>query len=456
MFFRKRHIDIANGPLLSNMLLFALPIMAMNILQLMFNAADMIVVGRFSGKTALAAVGATGSLINLLVNLFMGLSVGTSVIVSQDYGAGRHVDVSRAVHTSMTLSIIGGLAVMVTGIVFCKPLLEMMGTPMDIISLSILYMKIYFLGIPGTMVYNFGSAVLRAIGDSRRPTYYLFMAGVVNVILNLVFVIGFRMGVAGVAWATTISQYLSAVLVVICLYRSHGSIRFIPKQMKISKEKFLPILRVGVPAGLQGALFSISNVMVQSAVNSFGSTMVAGNSAAVNVEGFVSTSMNAYYNAAITFTGQNMGARKYDRIDKIALICILLIMSTWFVIGGATLLFGRQLLSLYSTDAQVIELGMRRLFIMMSFYFLCGIMVVFPGITRAMGYSILPMLVTLVCACLLRIVWLATIFTWNPTPLMLYACYPVTWALAGLGQAAIFLFGRRQVRKQNAPEMEFA
>jgi len=456
MVFKKRHIDIANGPLLSNMLLFALPIMFMNILQLMFNASDMIVVGRFAGKEALAAVGATGSLINLLVNLFMGLSAGTSVIVSQEYGADRHMDVRRSVHTSLSISIIAGLIVMVIGIVFCKPLLEMMGTPEDIIDLSVLYMKIYFLGIPATMIYNFGSAILRAVGDSRRPTYYLFISGVVNVILNVIFVVGFHMSVDGVAWPTTITQYLAAVLVLICLYRSHGSIRFIPKQLKISKDKLIPILRIGLPAGLQGVLFSVSNVMIQSAVNSFGSTMVAANSAASNVEGFVSTSMNAYYNAAITFTGQNMGARKYDRIDSIARICTFLIFTTWFIIGGVTLLFGRQLLSLYSTDTQVIELGMTRLIIMMTFYFLCGIMNVFPGLTRAMGYSILPMLVTLIGACLLRIVWLATVFSWNPTPMVLYACYPVTWALAGIGQVAIFLFGRKQIRKQNTPDVEFA
>ncbi len=441
-----------SGPLLSNMLIFALPIMAMNILQLLFNAADMIVVGRFSGREALAAVGATGSLINLIVTLFMGLSVGTSVIVAQDHGADRQMDVSRSVHTSIAISIIGGLIVMVVGVIFCKPLLEMMGTPKDIISLSIIYMRIYFLGIPASMIYNFGAAILRAIGDSRRPMYYLFIAGVVNVVLNLIFVVGFNMSVAGVAWATSISQYLSALLIVICLYRSHGAIRFIPKQMRISRAKLLQILRIGLPAGLQGLLFSISNVMVQSSINTFGSTMVAANSASVNVEGFVATTMTAYYNAAITFTGQNMGAKKYDRIDTIAKICTLFIFTTWIIIGGVSLLFGRQLLRMYTSDSLVIELGMERLTIMIAVYFLCGVMNVFPGLTRAMGYSILPMLSTLIGACLMRIVWLATIFAWNPTPMMIYICYPVTWALAGLGQVAIFFYARRQIRKRDALE----
>ena len=452
MFFKKRNIDMDSGPLLSNMLIFALPIMAMNILQLLFNAADMIVVGRFSGREALAAVGATGSLINLIVTLFMGLSVGTSVIVAQDHGADRQMDVSRSVHTSIAISIIGGLIVMVVGVIFCKPLLEMMGTPKDIISLSIIYMRIYFLGIPASMIYNFGAAILRAIGDSRRPMYYLFIAGVVNVVLNLIFVVGFNMSVAGVAWATSISQYLSALLIVICLYRSHGGIRFIPKQMRISRAKLLQILRIGLPAGLQGLLFSISNVMVQSSINTFGSTMVAANSASVNVEGFVATTMTAYYNAAITFTGQNMGAKKYDRIDTIAKICTLFIFTTWIIIGGVSLLFGRQLLRMYTSDSLVIELGMERLTIMIAVYFLCGVMNVFPGLTRAMGYSILPMLSTLIGACLMRIVWLATIFAWNPTPMMIYICYPVTWALAGLGQVAIFFYARRQIRKRDALE----
>ncbi|HHT65488.1 MAG TPA: MATE family efflux transporter [Clostridiales bacterium] len=450
MFFSKnRDVDMSTGPLFGNILLFALPIMAMNILQLVFNAADMIVVGRFSGREALAAVGATGSLINLIVTLFMGLSVGTSVIVAQDYGANRQVDVSRSVHTSIAVSIISGAIVMIAGIVFCKPLLEIMGTPLDIIDLSELYMKIYFVGMPASMVYNFGAAILRAVGDSRRPMYYLFIAGIVNVILNLFFVIVFGMGVAGVAWATTISQYLSAALILICLYRSHGAIRFIPRQMRIYKDRLKPLVKIGLPAGLQGLLFSISNVMVQSAVNSFGSTMVAASSASANVEGFVATTTNAYYNAAITFTGQNMGAGKYDRIDTIAKICTVLIFATWIVVGGTTILFGRPLLSMYSSDPKVIKFGMERMKIMMAAYFACGVMNVFPGLTRAMGYSVLPMLSTLIGACIMRIVWLVTIFAWYPTPAVLFLCYPITWALAGLGQVAIFFYARRQIRKQD-------
>jgi putative MATE family efflux protein len=452
MILRNRNMDMCSGPLFGKILIFALPIMAMNILQLMFNAADMIVVGRFSGSEALAAVGATGSLINLIVNLFMGLSVGTSVIVAQDCGAGKSGAVSRSVHTSIAISIIGGVAVMLLGLVLSEPLLGMMGTPGDIIGLSVLYMKIYFIGMPASMVYNFGAAILRAVGDSRRPMYYLIISGIINVILNLFFVIVLHMSVDGVAWATVISQYVSVLLIMLCLLRSDGAIRFIPKKLRIDVHKLKTIVRIGLPAGLQGLLFSISNVMIQSAVNSFGSTMVAASSAAGNVEGFIGTTMNAYYNAAITFTGQNMGAKKYDRIDTVAKVVTALIFATWILLGGATLLFGRPLLGLYTSDQSVIDLGMLRIKVMMAAYFTCGIMNVYPGLTRGMGYSMLPMLSTLIGACLMRILWLATIFTWYPTMIILFVCYPVTWALAGLGQVGIFFYARCQIRKTAVSE----
>nr|PZN11143.1 MAG: MATE family efflux transporter [Caldicoprobacter oshimai] len=449
MLSKKHDMDMCSGPLFSKMLIFALPIMAMNILQLLFNAADMIVVGRFSGREALAAVGATGSLINLIVNTFMGLSVGTVVVVAQDYGAGRMLGLRDSVHTSIAISIISGLLVMVIGLVLCKPMLILMGTPEDILDLAVLYMKIYFLGVPAMMVYNFGAAILRAVGDSRRPMYYLTISGMVNVILNLFFVIVLRMTVDGVAWATVISQFLSMALVMICLLRSNRGIRFIPRQMRIEGYKLKEIVRIGLPAGLQSLLFSISNVMIQSAVNSFGSTMVAANSAAMNVEGLVGTIMNAYYNAAITFTGQNMGAKKYDRIDTIAKICTVLIFATWILLSGAILLFGKWLLAMYTSDGEVIELGMVRLKVLMIAYFTCGVMNVFPGLTRGMGYSVSPMMCTLIGACLLRIVWLKTVFAWYPTVITLFACYPVTWGLAGLGQVGIFFYARCRIRKNS-------
>lgn len=451
---RHHDIDMCNGPLFGKILMFALPIMAMNILQLLFNAADMIVVGQFSGKEALAAVGATGALINLLVNTFMGLSVGTSVIVARDYGAGRPEEVSRSVHTSIAVSVIGGVVVMFVGLAFCGPMLTWMGTPEDIIDLSVLYMRIYFLGMPANMVYNFAAAILRSVGDSRHPTYYLFISGVVNVFLNLFFIVVLGMSVDGVAWATVTSQYLSAALTLVCLYRSSLSIRFIPRKLRIDRKKLEALLKMGIPAGMQSALFSISNTLIQSAVNSFGSTMVAASSAASNVEGLAGTTMNAYYNAAITFTGQNMGAKKYERIDTIAKICTALVFATWIVLCGAILLFGRPLLSLYTTDPEVIELGMERMYIMMAAFFTCGIMNVFPGLTRGMGYSVLPMLCTLIGACLLRIVWLNTFFTWYRSIFMLFICYPITWSLAGIGQVASFFYARHRIRKRAALEAE--
>ena len=449
-------IDMCNGPLFKKILIFSLPIMAMNILQLLFNTTDMVVVGHFSGSKALAAVGATGALINLIVNLFMGLSVGTSVVVAQDLGAGKPMEASRSVHTSIAISVIAGLIVMILGLLLCKPLLVLMGTPENILSLSVLYMRIYFTSLPATMVYNFAAAILRAAGDSRRPMYYLFITGTLHVIFSLFFVIVLHMSVGGVACSTVISEYLSVTLIMICLSRYDGAIRFMPREVRIDRDKMKSIIRIGLPAGLQGLLFSISNVLIQSAVNSFGTTMVAASSAASNIENYVGTTMNAYYNAAIAFTGQNMGARKYDRIDKIAKVCTVLIFATWILLGGAILLFGRLMLGIFTPDQAVIKLGIQRLNIMMVAYFTCGTMNVYPGLTRGMGYSISPMLCTLVGACLLRIVWLETIFQWFPTETMLFACYPVTWALAGIGQVSIFFYARHKLHTPTVPSTESA
>jgi putative MATE family efflux protein len=450
MFSRNRDTDMGSGPLFGKILLFALPIMALNLLQLLFNAADMIVVGQFAVKQPLAAVGATGALINLLVNIFMGLSVGTSVVVAQNFGAQDYKGIHDSVHTSIAISIIGGFFVMVIGLLFCEPLLEYMGTPDDIIHLSTLYMKIYFLGMPANMVYNFGAAILRASGDSKRPMYYLSISGVINVILNLFFVLVLHMTVDGVAWATVISQYISVALILLSLMKNHSHIQFIPTQLRIDRNKLIDIIRIGVPAGIQNILFSVSNILIQSAVNSFGSTMVAASTASSNIEGFIGTTSNAYYNAAITFAGQNMGAKKYKRIDSIAKICTLLVFATWIVVGGATLLFGRSLLSIYVNEADVIDLGMKRLQVMMITYFTGGLMNVYPGLIRGMGYSFLPMVVTLVGVCLMRIVWLATVFAWYPTVVVLFLCYPVTWGLTSIGHIITFLFLRKKVYKKDA------
>lgn len=426
---KKYEIDMCNGPLFGKIMIFYVPLMLSGVLQLLFNAADIIVVGRFAGSEALAAVGSTSSLINFLVNLFIGLSVGANVLVARFYGAGQKKELSEMVHTAVLTSVVGGVALVIIGVAVAKPALQLMGTPDDVISQSILYMRIYFCGMPAMMAYNFGSAVLRAVGDTKRPLYYLLVAGVVNVVLNLIFVIGFHMGVAGVATATVISQVISAVLVLRCLIISDSDYQLNLKELKIVPDKLFKMIQIGVPAGLQGALFSISNVLIQSSVNSFGSVAMAGNTAASNIEGFVYTAMNAFYQTAISFTGQNMGALKYKRIGKIALICQGMVLVVGLVLGNGAYFLSGTLLKLYSTEAEVIQYGTLRMSIICVTYCLCGMMDVMVGSLRGMGYSIMPMLVSLTGACLFRVVWIYTVFQQIRTLECLYWSYPISWTL---------------------------
>lgn len=426
---KKYEIDMCNGPLFGKIMIFYVPLMLSGVLQLLFNAADIIVVGRFAGSEALAAVGSTSSLINFLVNLFIGLSVGANVLVARFYGAGQKKELSEMVHTAVLTSVVGGVALVIIGVAVAKPALQLMGTPDDVISQSILYMRIYFCGMPAMMAYNFGSAVLRAVGDTKRPLYYLLVAGVVNVVLNLIFVIGFHMGVAGVATATVISQVISAVLVLRCLIISDSDYQLNLKELKIVPDKLFKMIQIGVPAGLQGALFSISNVLIQSSVNSFGSVAMAGNTAASNIEGFVYTAMNAFYQTAISFTGQNMGALKYKRVGKIALICQGMVLVVGLVLGNGAYFLSGTLLKLYSTEAEVIQYGMLRMSIICVTYCLCGMMDVMVGSLRGMGYSIMPMLVSLTGACLFRVVWIYTVFQQIRTLECLYWSYPISWTL---------------------------
>lgn len=426
---KKYEIDMCNGPLLGKMLVFYVPLMLSGILQLLFNAADIIVVGRFAGDEALAAVGSTGSLINLLVNVFIGLSVGTNVLVAGYYGAKKEKELSDMVHTAVMTSLVSGIFLIFLGFFLAKPALHIMATPDNVIGQATLYMQIYFVGMPAMMAYNFGSAVLRAVGDTKRPLYYLLIAGVINVVLNLIFVIVFHMGVAGVATATVISQVVSAVLVIRCLVLSDSGYKLNLKELRIVPDKLLGMIKIGVPAGLQGALFSISNVLIQSSVNSFGSIAMAGNTAASNIEGFVYTAMNAFHQTAISFTGQNYGAGKYKRIGKILVICQVLVIIVGGVMGNVVYLFADKLLLLYSADPQVIAYGVLRLGIIATIYFTCGMMDVMVGSLRGMGYSIMPMLVSLTGACLFRIVWIYTIFQEIPTLECLYWSYPISWVL---------------------------
>ncbi len=441
---KKYEMDMCNGPLLGKILVYALPLIASGILQLLFNAADMVVAGRFAGNAALGAVGATSSLINLLINVFIGMSVGTNVLVAHFFGADRKEELHQTVHTSIALSLISGVILGIAGFFLASPLLSLMGTPEDILPHAVIYMQIYFIGVPGMLLYNFGSAILRAVGDTKRPLYFLFFAGVINVFLNLFFVIKVEIGVAGVALATIISQLISAILVIRCLIKEEGAYHLDIRAIRLYPDKVLRILRVGLPAGFQGAVFSISNVLIQSSVNSFGSIAVAGNTAAQNMEGFVYNAMNSFHQTALSFTSQNMGAKKMDRVKKIMWICLGCVTVLGMAMGFSALFFANNLLAIYSTDAKVIAYGYQRLLIILSTYFLCGIMDVMVGSIRGMGYSIMPMIVSLLGACGLRVVWIFTVFAYYRTPRILYISYPVTWIVTFLVHFVCFNIGYRK------------
>ena len=426
---RQYEIDMTTGALIPKIIQFSLPLMLTGILQLLYNAADVIVVGNFAGHTALAAVSSTGSLINLLVNIFMGLSVGASVVIAQAYGAGDILRMRRAEHTAMTLALIMGIGVGIMGFLLARPMLEWMDSPPDVIDGASLYVRIYFLGMPANMLYNFGAAVLRAVGDTRRPLYYLTVSGLVTVALNLLLVIAFQMDVAGVAIATVASQVVSMVLVLMCLLRTHGPVKLEIRECRIDRKSALSMVRVGLPAGLQGSLFSISNVLIQSSVNSFGSLVVAGNGVSSNIEGFVYTAMNAQHQACMTFASQNYGAGRMDRVKKTMWSCLGIVAAVGLGMGMLVYAFGGSLMGLYNSDPEVISYGLVRMGIILPTYFICGMMDVMVGQMRGIGFSIMPMVVSLAGACGLRIVWIMTIFAANHTLPVLYASYPVSWGV---------------------------
>lgn len=438
-------MDMCSGSIFGKMLRFALPLMLTGILQLLFNAADVAVVGKFGDKQALAAVSSTGSLTNLLVNVFMGMSVGASVAVARHYGEHDVKAVSQSVHTAITLACIGSVIALVIGVTLARPLLVMMSSPEDVLDGAALYMRIYFLGMPVNMLYTFGSAILRAVGDTKRPLYFLMIAGVINVCLNLLLVIVFHMGVAGVALATVVSQGVSAVLVLRCLLHTDSSIRLDIRRLRIHRDKLFEILRVGLPAGVQGSLFSISNVLIQSAINSFGTVAVAGNGIASNLEGFIYTSMNAVFQSNQTFTSQNMGAKKPERIGRIMLSGVGLVSVIGLSLGTVMYLLGPQLLSIYTPDPEVIQMGLRRVSVIAFTYFMCGIMDVMVGQLRGMGYSMLPMTVSLLGACAFRVVWLYTFFAANRTLETLYLSYPISWGVTAAFHIACYFVVRKKV-----------
>ena len=437
-------IDMLNGPVMPKLLSFALPLMLSSMLQLTFNAADVIVVGRFEGDAALAAVGAPGALINLLVNLFLGLSVGANVIVAQCYGAGDFRQTQDAVHTSVTLSLIGGVLVGVVGFFLAGTFLSLMNTPAEVLPLATAYMRIYFLGMPANMLYNFGAAILRAVGDTRRPLTYLTVAGVVNVLLNLLFVIAFGMGVSGVALATIISQIISAALVLLCLMRSDGAVRVELRKLRLDMAKVGQIAKVGLPAGLQGMVFSISNVMIQSTVNGFGKTVVAGNTTAANLEGYIYVAMNSIYQGAITFTGQNVGARRYERISRVARASLMTVFAIGAAMGGLLMLFKVPLFHIYTDDSAVVAAAGIRTGVIAPTYFLCGMMDTMVGLLRGMGSSVMPMAVSIVGVCVLRVIWILTLFPLNPTLTMLYVSYPISWGVTFLTHLVCYMRVKRK------------
>lgn len=447
---KKYEMDMCSGSILKKMLMFTLPLMLSSILQLLFNAADIVVVGRFAGDNSLAAVGSTTALINLLTNLFVGLSIGANVTAARNYGGKREDALSRTVHTAITISIISGIILTVIGVAGTKEMLRLMSTPDEIIDLAADYLRIYFAGITATTIYNFGSALLRAIGDTKRPLYYLLAAGAVNVVLNLLFVIVFKMDVSGVALATIISESLSAFLVIRCLMRETGAIKLELKKLRVHKAELISIIRIGLPAGFQGIVFALSNVVIQSSVNLFGNIVVAGNSAAANIEGFVYMAMNSFYQATLSFMSQNFGAGEYKRLNKILACGELCVIMVGLVLGNAAVLFGNQLLRIYTDSPEVIAAGMVRLHYISKVYFLCGIMDVLVGALRGIGYSVLPMVVSLLGACGLRLLWIATVFQIPQFHKIevVYLSYAITWIITAGVHFLCYVIVRKKVTKR--------
>ena len=447
----KHGIDMTTGAILPKILKFTLPLMLSSVLQLLFNAADIIVVGNFASDNSLAAVGSTTALVNLMTNLFLGLSTGANVLSAHYMGAGDDERVSKTVHTSILLSIISGLIMTVVGVIFADKLLGLMDTPDEVIGLSTLYLRIYFAGMIAMMIYNFGSSLLRSKGDTKRPLYYLAFAGVVNVVLNMIFVIIFKMDVAGVALATVISQCISAFLVVRCLMKETDGFKLILKKLGIDKQIMMKILRIGIPAGFQGVVFSLSNVVIQSSINGFGSIVMAANSAAASIEGFVWVSMNAFSQAAISFVSQNIGAGKYSRINKIAFTACACAAVAGLVFGNLAYLFGEPLLGIYDPRPEIIPSGLIRMSLVCGLYFLCGLMDCCTGTIRGMGFAVAPTIVSLLGACGLRLLWIGTIFQIPEyhTEFMLFLSYPLSWGITFLVHLICFVIMRRKFPKED-------
>lgn len=441
----KYEIDMCNGTIMDKLISFALPLMLSGMLQLMFNAVDIIVVGRFSGSRALAAVGSTTALINVFTNLFIGISLGANVLAARFYAAGKEKEMSDTVHTAIAIAIISGLIMAFVGLVFSKGALELMDTPEDVIGQAALYMRIYFIGMPFFMLYNYGAAVLRAVGDTKRPLMFLIVSGCINAVLNLILVIGFSLSVVGVAVATVISQMISCILVLRCLYKSEGSYQLRFSKLKINKKYMIQIFQVGVPAGIQSTVINFSNVLLQSSVNSFGSVAMAGYTAANNILGFLYQSINSVTQACMSFTSQNYGVGKYKRMDRVLADCMILTVAVSLIFGCSAYFFGNYILRIYTSDAEVIKCGLEILSITTVPYFLCGIMDLFPGALRGMGYSAVPMILSVIGTVGMRVLWIYAVFPSNRSLYVLFISYPASWGITIVMQVICYIFVRKKV-----------
>lgn len=444
----KYEIDMCNGTVMDKLISFSIPLMLSGILQLLFNAVDIIVVGRFTGSHALAAVGSTTALIHVFTNLFIGISLGANVLAARFYASGREKEMSETVHTAITFALLSGIVMVFVGLFFSRAALELMDTPADVIGQSALYMKIYFAGMPFFMLYNYGAAILRAVGDTKRPLFFLVIAGVTNALLNLFLVIVLHLGVAGVAIATVIAQLISCMLVLRCLYQSDGSYQLRFSKMVLKWNYLKQIFQVGIPAGIQSTVINFSNVLLQSSVNSFGSVAMAGYTAANNIFGFLFASVNSITQACMSFTSQNYGAGKWKRMDKVLRNCILLSVIVSLVMGGGSYLFGPQLLQIYTSDAAVVQCGMEILLYTTVTYFMCGLMDLFPGALRGMGFSAVPMLLSVIGTVGTRIVWIFLVFPKYRSLDILFISYPASWFVTIILQVICYYFVRKKVKKK--------
>ena len=445
---------MCNGTIMDKLISFSIPLMLSGILQLMFNAVDIVVVGRFSGSQALAAVGSTTALINVFTNLFIGISLGANVLAARYYAAGKAKEMSETVHTAIALALVSGVVMAVIGVVFARGALEIMGTPEDVIGKSTLYMRIYFCGMPFFMMYNYGAAILRAVGDTKRPLIFLIVSGVINAVLNLFLVIVFHLDVAGVGIATVISQLVSCILVLRCLHHTESSYQLHLAKLRIRSVYLKQIFEVGVPAGIQSTVINISNAMLQSSVNSFGSIAMAGYTASNNIFGFLYVSVNSFTQACMSFTSQNYGVKKLKRMDRVLIDCMILSVVVTLILGSSVYVFGPELLHIYSDQTDVIQYGMEIFSYTTVTYFLCGLMDLFPGALRGMGYSTVPMILSIIGTVGVRIIWIYGLFPSHRSLTFLFLSYPVSWIATIIMQVICFWFVRKKIHRTMAVTAE--